>query len=93
MHIPRRERGPTGTEELVYGMLPQVWNDRVSAHLAALARKEKIEFLDLLPIVREREAKGETLYRRTYYDHHWTERGHEVAAEALLVKLESMKAL
>lgn len=93
VHIPRREHGPPGTEERVFGLPPKEWNDRVSAHLNALARREHLEFLDLLPVVRARAAKGEILYNQTAYDHHWSKRGHEVAAEAILAQLEKMNVL
>lgn len=93
VHIPRREHGPGGKAELVYGMPPNDWNDRVSAHLTAMTGREHLQFLDLLPLMRSREQNGEVLYTRTEYDHHWTERGHEVAAEALRFRLKSMGAI
>lgn len=83
VHIPRRERGPAGTEETVYGMGARSWNDQASRHLTAFALKHHIDFLDFLPVVRRREAAGEVVYNRLAEDHHWTALGHAAAAEAL----------
>ncbi|GAB4483835.1 MAG: hypothetical protein OHK006_06270 [Thermodesulfovibrionales bacterium] len=62
-------------------------NTAFSRYLAGFAAEKRIPLLDLLPIIRERHGRGETLYTAGSYDHHWTPAGHRAAAEALLAWL------
>ena len=91
VHIPRREKGSSEKEELVYGMQPRAWNEQVSTYLSSFTKSQGITYLDLLPIVRRHEIEGETLYNRSRFDHHWTRQGHAVAADALAEKLAQMR--
>lgn len=63
-------------------------NDRFSSYLSQFTGKNRIAFLDLLPLVREHQSKGERLYTPQRYDHHWNEHGHRVAADALSDRLK-----
>lgn len=84
VYIPEREDtlGSKIRYENVNKDAPEL-NDRFSKGIARLARKKRIEYLDLLPIVREHHLKGEYLYNPYEYDHHWSPLGHRVAAEAI----------
>lgn len=55
--------------------------------IKAFCRMRGIEYLDLLPIMEKQTDPNGLFFRR---DIHWTERGHEVAGEAILKKLQTM---
>lgn len=93
VHIPKREWVPEGPEAETSERLNCEWNDQVSRYLAAFTKKHHIEIIDLIPVMRNHESQGEVLYFRTREDHHWTPRGHEVAAEAILHGLERTRSL
>jgi hypothetical protein len=53
----------------------------------AYLRKRGVTHVDLLPIMREQPDPGGLYFEK---DLHWTPRGHEVAAEAVLEELQAM---
>jgi hypothetical protein len=82
--IPAKEQGePGGTP--YQGARKQAYDDNTyrSRRLREFARTAHIPVLDLLPLTRERHKRGEVLYWLDAKDHHWTPRGHQVAAEAI----------
>lgn len=85
VYIPERENTP-GTPVHHDGVLPDAVeiNNSLSALLKKFAKKNNIEFFDLLPVVREYHKKGIYLYRNYRYDHHWSPMGHKIAAETLV---------
>ncbi len=80
VHIPKKELLPDSHERDAEAY---AWNTELSNHLSAFTSENNINFLDLLPVVRSHQAKGEYLYTPQAYDHHWTPLGHKVAAEAI----------
>lgn len=83
--IPGKEQDPgkpIGYEGLEDGTYDD--NTREARGLAAFAKKNRIPFLDLLPVVRRHHLNGDHLYTSGAYDHHWNQKGHEIAAEAII---------
>jgi sterol desaturase/sphingolipid hydroxylase (fatty acid hydroxylase superfamily)/lysophospholipase L1-like esterase len=76
-YIPFRHRFGSDEIESMSGPEYQVQ----AAHLAEVASRLSVPFLDLTPLVREREAAGERLYWD--YDHHFRPKGYAFVAEAL----------
>jgi hypothetical protein len=82
--IPKKEETPNNS--LGYEGVDadaRDWNSKVSAYLSGFTKQNDMNYLDLLPRVREIHAKGENLYTGKQYDHHWTPRGHAMAGIAL----------
>ncbi len=66
------------------------WNTSSSEYLQRMTRKEKMELLDLLPVVRAAHRRGEQFYYPGVEDHHWSEAGHRIAAEAIFERLDRL---
>jgi lysophospholipase L1-like esterase len=83
--IPEKEEDRSGNVPLE-GVRPGTHdkNSRLSALLANHARKERIAYLDLLPLSREQYRQAASLYTIEEYDHHWSASGHRVIADELL---------
>ena len=86
-----------------YGILPQKlglvikkeWLDReteLERRLGSLARKHKIQFLDLTPYFRE-AARDPNMKLNFHVDQHWTTQGHALAAKVISEWLEKEKFL
>ena len=63
------------------------WNTASSDYLNRMTRKEKIHFLDLLPVVRAAHRRGEQFFYPGPEDHHWSAAGHRIAADAIFDRL------
>lgn len=85
VHIPRKERNPHARPHAYEGVDKDAYafNTRMSAYLGRFASRNSIPYMDLLPVFRKRHENEEILYVAERYDHHWTPRGHRVAAGAL----------
>ena len=83
VHIPSKEQ-PAGAN-LYKGIREKAYenNATMSHKLQDFAAKEKIQLLDLLPVIRKRHKKGAIIYSPAKYDHHWTASGHQIAAETI----------
>jgi hypothetical protein len=66
------------------------WNTRSSEYLQRMTKKEGIEFLDLLPVVREAHKRSEHFFYPGDEDHHLGPKGHRLAAEALFKHLHNL---
>jgi acetyltransferase AlgX (SGNH hydrolase-like protein) len=65
--------------------------DKPQRILAAHAAAGGLTLIDLLPVLRAARATGGPLYSRT--DIHWTPRGHQVAADEILRRLDAARLL
>jgi lysophospholipase L1-like esterase len=66
------------------------WNSSSSEYLHRMARKERIDLLDLLPVVRSAHRQGVQFYFAGPEDHHWSAAGHRVAADAIYDRLAAL---
>lgn len=82
--IPQKENPPGGATR--YQGVRQgadLRNDDASRYLRQVTALNRYPYLDLLPLVRSRQSRGEVLYTPGEHDHHWTPQGHRMAAEAV----------
>lgn len=66
------------------------WNTSSSEYLRRMTRKERIELLDLLPVVRAAHRRGEQFYYPGAEDHHWSAAGHRITADAIDARLREL---
>lgn len=86
--IPQKENSPGGGPR--YQGVRQgadLRNDDASRYLGQVTALNRYPYLDLLPLVRSRQSRGEVLYTPEGHDHHWTPQGHRMAAEAVAGRL------
>lgn len=70
-----------------------VRNDELSSLFREFTKKEKISYIDFLPIAREHLRIGASLYNTEPTDHHWNASGHRFAAHEILTLLEKQRWL
>lgn len=70
-----------------YHLPKYVVKDPFSSNLKTLAENNNAYFIDLTPIMKTRTDSKKSLYFS--HDGHWTNRGHEIAAEEIRLFLES----
>lgn len=56
-------------------------SDKINLQMAEFVKSHNIEFVDLLPIFREKVAQGEILFFPQ--NQHWNERGHQLVAQTI----------
>lgn len=64
------------------------WNSNARAYFQAYSHQKRIEFLDLLPVVRKAHQEKQLFFYRGSEDHHWSAIGHSLAAEAIYGRLK-----
>ncbi len=65
-------------------------NNQFSLYLKKLSEALNIDYIDLLPLIRQEHMRGVKIHNPSRYDHHWTEKGHELAAHLIYSRLKGI---
>jgi lysophospholipase L1-like esterase len=87
--IPDKENDESGSLQVEgTGESSYDRNSQLSAAFSEFSRKEKIAYLDLVPVARDQFRQGTAIYNLDSSDHHWTALGHQRIADEVLAFLK-----